>query len=1280
MKIILLPPSMEPDNRMMNTSVPSGLLSLHAALKDTRDVDCQLLNFPPYYPSRKELAGTAKAILAHSPDIVGLSTWCHSYPAQIRLAKELKKMNGDLTVIMGGPQATATAGGTLKAFPFIDYIFRGEAESNLPLFIEMLRQGGSKEDMRTILGLAFLDGKDAVITKDIGLLEDLDSLPFASYELGLEYNILKFDVGRGCPFNCVYCSTKDFFGRRYRMKSPERVVDELRYIRKRFGTRIFHMTHDCFTAKRDYVERFCDELMSKGLKIKWSCTTRIDCVDKELIDQMANAGCYATMYGIETGSQRMQSLIKKNLKIGDMDDAIKHAIQRGLDVSCNFIIGFPDEHEDDLDETLRTVLRAKTLGSTVSAHLLDVMPGTYLYNKHLAELKYDGCHFSHTISDLNEEEEKMVLDHPEIFSGFYYIESPSASRDQLISICSIINMLRHFPATTSNLSKVLQLPKGPAGAIKQHLHDAGDEALSDTFISFLKAHSEFLAGKEKTAFDIELTGFSLRNLDRCAPMGFKLAPEPENLIGSHIVKRDAEWDVFRKGHYYYAIVLSGPYGHDLFKITPQKYQILKEMRDGGSALNLWKKIDERLKSNDARFFWSALFANGLICVEEKRTTDKQPLKVLLIPPNPGRSDNGRGRFVNTGLLSIVAALREMENVSVDIYNAPLTFKKEADLYHAIDHIVKKGPDVLGFSAWCHTYTGQILLAKHIKTRLPRCKIIFGGPHASSTDLLTMKNFSEIDFVIRGEAERALPKLLKCLSANDGKISSLKDIPNLTYRNGKNIVQNEIEIIKDLGSLPEPAYDLLKLHDVIPLDIGRGCPYKCSFCSTSAFFGRKFRMRSADRVIKEMKDAHHRFGPSIYAFLHDNFTVDRDYLKLLCHKLKRSGISPRWSCMSRTDNMDKETLKLFKTSGCDLIGYGLETGSEDMQKKIHKNLNLGHATDIAAQSKKAGIGAECSIIIGYPQETHDDLNKSLMLFLELLNSGVNVNFNILSALPGTEIYDRYKNDLLFDGFSTTTHYSDLLKEEKELIEKYPEIFSSFYYLPTMSVGRADLILLFNIALFSRQYLYTTRAVSHALDLKEKKDLISIYRNWTGKEGTVRRINRYGLEKALLYEMEKRVIPSITNDSKKYSFLNELFALEQFIDHIDSDHLNARSKLQYDPYPKEPEIYLQNNWGLFSSTLDLVKMIRRLEGGGIPSTPAKRGRQNHYLISLKDRGDFGYNGFNITKITRAEIRLLTKVPKKLTRNRFHAIAGKHIPRGKIDGFISMLKKNKCIRIVQ
>src|SRR5262249_28718355 len=194
----------------------------------------------------------------------------------LKIADYLKRFDPDLPIILGGPHATVLDHVIIKRFRQFDVIVRNEAELKLLPLLDALPSG----QLDQVPGITFFRRSHVVVNPGEPIIEDLDALPIGAYHRypikELNLNWLRVDAGRGCPFKCTFCSTASFFGRRYRLKSAERLVSELDYLRAEFGVSTFSLTHDLFTVNRKKVAEFCQKVAGKGFI--WKCSARMDCV------------------------------------------------------------------------------------------------------------------------------------------------------------------------------------------------------------------------------------------------------------------------------------------------------------------------------------------------------------------------------------------------------------------------------------------------------------------------------------------------------------------------------------------------------------------------------------------------------------------------------------------------------------------------------------------------------------------------------------------------------------------------------------------------------------------------------------------------------------------------------------------------------------------------------------------------------------------------------------------------------------------------------------------
>jgi radical SAM superfamily enzyme YgiQ (UPF0313 family) len=402
-----------------------GLLSLAAVLRQhgyaVALVDLNRL------PGRNLEAAAIDSILATGPDLVGFGSICSSYPQTLRLAHALKRARSSLTLILGGPQASVVDRQTLLAFPAVDFILRGEADESLPALLAALEQGAARNQ---IAGLTYRQSRQICRNPNAAPMADLDQLPLPAYDLyeGLDRRSwLPLEAGRGCPFACRFCSTNDFFRRRFRLKSPHVLADQMSLLARRYGVRDFQLTHDMFTVDRNRVAAFCEELIGRGESLRWRCSARTDCVDEELLALMARAGCTGMFFGIETGSQRLQAVIDKNLDLAESRRVLQAADRLNVETTASLITGYPEETLRDLDETVGFFGEAIRLDRCdPQLHLLSPLAETPLESQYRDRLVYDpiASDISGDAEQLDAGDALLIQTHPDIFPNFYALPCP----------------------------------------------------------------------------------------------------------------------------------------------------------------------------------------------------------------------------------------------------------------------------------------------------------------------------------------------------------------------------------------------------------------------------------------------------------------------------------------------------------------------------------------------------------------------------------------------------------------------------------------------------------------------------------------------------------------------------------------------------------------------------------------------------------------------------------------------------------------------------------------
>lgn len=412
-----------------------------------------------------------------------------------------------------------------------------------------------------------------------------------------------------------------------------------------------------------------------------------------------------------------------------------------------------------------------------------------------------------------------------------------------------------------------------------------------------------------------------------------------------------------------------------------------------------------------------------------------------------------------GLISLIAVIRsgghEAELFDPKVEVAKGTLRLDDSLYREMARrILSMKPDVVGMTSLGCNFICTVKVAEYLKRWSPSLPILLGGPHATVLDRVILQSFDAFDLIVRSEAERTILPLLERLPhlAFDG-------LAGVTHRRGGEICREPGEpSIEDLDTLPIPAYDSYPIRDLgltsVRVEAGRGCPFQCTFCSTASFFGRKFRLKSAVRLVGELDLLHQSYGVSDFALTHDLFTVNRKKVLEFCDAVNDRGYT--WKCSARMDCVDDELLARMSAAGCRSIYYGIETGSERMQKISKKHLDLALFDPILASTQACGMSATASFITGYPEETEADQAATLDMIGACFTrdtTPLNVQLHLLTPEPGTELLAQHRAAIAYDGHVSDFNFPSLEADDGRVIERHPDVFINHHYFPAvLSRGR------------------------------------------------------------------------------------------------------------------------------------------------------------------------------------------------------------------------------------
>jgi radical SAM superfamily enzyme YgiQ (UPF0313 family) len=323
-----------------------------------------------------------REISKHQPKIVGITSTTLTYQSALKVARIAKQVHPDCLTILGGCHATFWDKEALEECPQLDMVVRKEGEYTL---LEIANRLEENKRINDALGTTCKENGKIIRNPDRPYIEDLDSLPFPAHHLlPLKYLrrvgkiIFPLTTSRGCVYWCNFCTAVRMFGRKYRMRSPKNVVDEMQFLYEKYGASQVTFYDDAFTVNLSRVEKICEEIKRRKLELQWDCETRVDMVTKDLLQKMKEAGCIAVWFGVESGSQNIIDNMGKNISVGQTRKAFKWAKEVGLMTIANIVLGFPGETKE---LALKTVKFVEELDpNDVGYYIATPYPGTPMYD------------------------------------------------------------------------------------------------------------------------------------------------------------------------------------------------------------------------------------------------------------------------------------------------------------------------------------------------------------------------------------------------------------------------------------------------------------------------------------------------------------------------------------------------------------------------------------------------------------------------------------------------------------------------------------------------------------------------------------------------------------------------------------------------------------------------------------------------------------------------------------------------------------------------------------
>jgi len=315
-----------------------------------------------------------------SPKVIGMTAFTSTVKVAYRLLAAIKKAVPNALTVIGGPHVTFLPDEAVSQ-EGVDVAALGEGEETLNDLIGAYESGKPLEDVR---GIAFKKGDQMKLTQPRPMIENLDEVPFPARDL-VSYERYRFNgvleapimTTRGCTFRCQYCSSSEMMGRRYRMRSVQNVIDEIREVQEKYHVRDIEFIDDTFTLNMKRASQVMRSIVNEKLDIKLALSSRVNTINEELMKDLKNGGTTNMYFGVESGSQRVLDLMQKGIKLEQAESAVNLAKKYNVGVLCSYIIGFPGETPEEMDQTIKFSVKLNSDYAQYS--ILTPFPGTPIY-------------------------------------------------------------------------------------------------------------------------------------------------------------------------------------------------------------------------------------------------------------------------------------------------------------------------------------------------------------------------------------------------------------------------------------------------------------------------------------------------------------------------------------------------------------------------------------------------------------------------------------------------------------------------------------------------------------------------------------------------------------------------------------------------------------------------------------------------------------------------------------------------------------------------------------
>jgi radical SAM superfamily enzyme YgiQ (UPF0313 family) len=319
--------------------------------------------------------------IRYRPDFILVQNTTPTLKDDLEAMSMIKAKLPEVRIAFYGVQAIAMPKTILS--DVVEFAFAGQPEY---IALSLCRALKNKAPLSEVEGISYLKGKKIMKNPIKNPIDNIDDIPFPARDLlrnhkyimpvnGKPFALIK--TSRGCPFQCIYCTSRTYYGKQWKSRSPENIIAEIEQVINEYGIKDFFFSSDTFNLRKDLVLRLCQIIRKKRLGIRWVCNSRVDIFDYEIAKAMKSAGCWCISFGLESGSEKILKIAKKGANLAQARRAIAACKKAKIKSIGYFMFGLPGETEKTINQTIDFAL---SLNPTYAHfYIATPFPGTEFY-------------------------------------------------------------------------------------------------------------------------------------------------------------------------------------------------------------------------------------------------------------------------------------------------------------------------------------------------------------------------------------------------------------------------------------------------------------------------------------------------------------------------------------------------------------------------------------------------------------------------------------------------------------------------------------------------------------------------------------------------------------------------------------------------------------------------------------------------------------------------------------------------------------------------------------